>query len=61
MEIYNHQALRDGILKSTLLEQIRLRVIVHLYEFGYDFCNKLDGDFALVVINGDDFVQHEIR
>jgi asparagine synthase (glutamine-hydrolysing) len=32
-------------------------VIVHLYEeFGYDFCNKLDGDFALVVINGDDFV-----
>jgi asparagine synthase (glutamine-hydrolysing) len=32
-------------------------VIVHLYEeFGYDFCNKLDGDFAFVVINGDDFV-----
>jgi asparagine synthase (glutamine-hydrolysing) len=56
-EIYNHQALRDGILKSTLLEQNQTQVIVHLYEeFGYDFCNKLDGDFALVVINGDDFV-----
>jgi asparagine synthase (glutamine-hydrolysing) len=44
-------------LKSTLLEQNQTQVIVHLYEeFGYDFCNKLDGDFALVVINGDDFV-----
>ena len=26
-------------------------VIVHLYEkFGYDFCNKLDGSFAFIVI-----------
>jgi asparagine synthase (glutamine-hydrolysing) len=40
-EIYNHQALRDGILKGTLLEQNQTEVIVHLYEeFGYDFCNK---------------------
>jgi asparagine synthase (glutamine-hydrolysing) len=32
-------------------------VIVHLYEeFGYDFCNLLDGDFAFVVLNGDDFM-----
>jgi asparagine synthase (glutamine-hydrolysing) len=57
-EIYNHQALRDGILKEhTFRTKSDSEVIVHLYEeFGYDFCNKLDGDFALVVINGDDFV-----
>jgi asparagine synthase (glutamine-hydrolysing) len=47
--------LRDGILKSTFRTKSDSEVIVHLYEeFGYD--NKLDGDFALVVINGDDFV-----
>jgi asparagine synthase (glutamine-hydrolysing) len=23
---------------------------------GYDFCNKIDGDFAFVGGNGDDFV-----
>ncbi|MFM9987544.1 asparagine synthase B, partial [Flavobacterium sp.] len=32
-------------------------VIVHLYEeFGYDFLNQLDGDFAFVVIDGDDYI-----
>lgn len=32
-------------------------VIVHLYEeFGYDFCDMLDGIFALVVIDGDDYI-----
>jgi asparagine synthase (glutamine-hydrolysing) len=55
---FNHQALRDGILKEhTFRTKSDSEVIVHLYEeFGYDFCNKLDGDFAFVVINGDDFV-----
>lgn len=57
-EIYNHQALRDTILRDhTFRSKSDSEVIVHLYEqFGYDFCDKLDGDFAFVVINGDDFI-----
>jgi len=57
-EIYNHQDLRDGILKHhTFKTKSDSEVIVHLYEeFGYDFLNKLDGDFAFVVIDGDDFI-----
>jgi len=57
-EIYNHQQLRDGILKHhTFRTKSDSEVIVHLYEeFGYDFLNKLDGDFAFVVIDGDDFI-----
>ena len=57
-EIYNHQELRDGVLAShTFRTKSDSEVIVHLYEeFGYDFCNMLDGDFAFVIINGDDFM-----
>jgi asparagine synthase (glutamine-hydrolysing) len=57
-EVYNHQALRDGILKEhTFRTKSDSEVIVHLYEeFGYHFCDKIDGDFAFVVINGDDFI-----
>jgi asparagine synthase (glutamine-hydrolysing) len=57
-EIYNHQELRDTILKHhTFTTKSDSEVIVHLYEeFGYDFCDKLDGDFAFVVIDGDDFI-----
>ena len=57
-EIYNHQALRDGILKDhTFRTKSDSEVIVHLYEeLGYDFCDKLDGVFAFVVVNGDDFI-----
>lgn len=57
-EIYNHQELRKTVLSH---HQFRTKsdseVIVHLYEeFGYDFLEKLDGDFAFVVIDGDDFI-----
>jgi asparagine synthase (glutamine-hydrolysing) len=57
-EIYNHQELRNGILKGhTFRTKSDSEVIVHLYEeFGYDFCNMLDGDWAFVVIDGDDFI-----
>ena len=57
-EIYNHQELRDGILKEhTFRTKSDSEVIVHLYEeFGYDFCNLLDGDWAFVVVDGDDFI-----
>lgn len=57
-EIYNHQELRDGILKHHIFKtKSDSEVIVHLYEeFGYDFLNYLDGDFAFVVVDGDDFI-----
>ena len=57
-EIYNHQELRDGILKAhTFRTKSDSEVIVHLYEeFGYEFLHLLDGDFAFVVVDGDDFI-----
>ncbi|TDE29912.1 MULTISPECIES: asparagine synthase B [Flavobacterium] len=57
-EVYNHQELRDGVLKGhTFRTKSDSEVIVHLYEeFGYDFCNMLDGDWAFVVVDGDDFI-----
>jgi asparagine synthase (glutamine-hydrolysing) len=44
--------LRDGVLKDHTFRRTKSdsEVIVHLYEeFGYDFCNRLDGDWAFVV------------
>ncbi|MNQ63513.1 Asparagine synthetase B [glutamine-hydrolyzing] [compost metagenome] len=57
-EIYNYQELKETILKDhTFRTESDSEVIVHLYEeFGYDFCNKLDGDFAFVVIDGDKYI-----
>ena len=57
-EVYNHQELRDGILKNhSFRTKSDSEVIVHLYEeFGYDFCHLLDGDWAFVVVDGDDYI-----
>lgn len=57
-EIYNHQELRNTILSHHQFRtQSDSEVIVHLYEeFGCDFLDKLDGDFAFVAVNGDDFI-----
>jgi len=57
-EIYNHQKLRDTVLKHhTFRTTSDSEVIVHLYEeYGYEFCDMLDGIFAFVVIDGDDFI-----
>jgi asparagine synthase (glutamine-hydrolysing) len=57
-EIYNHQELRATILRNhTFRTTSDSEVIVHLYEeFGYEFCNFLDGMFAFVVIDGDDYI-----
>ncbi|MGQ3089116.1 MAG: asparagine synthase B, partial [Flavobacterium sp.] len=57
-EIYNHQELRDTVLKHhTFRTTSDSEVIVHLYEeYGYDLCNLLDGMFAFVVIDGDDYI-----
>jgi asparagine synthase (glutamine-hydrolysing) len=57
-EIYNHQKLRDTVLSHHAFRSTSdSEVIVHLYEeYGYDFCDMLDGIFAFVVINGDDYI-----
>ncbi len=57
-EIYNHMELRKGILsKYKFRSTCDSEVIVHLYEeFGYDFCNKLDGVFAFAVLDGDKYI-----
>ncbi|MDI9258272.1 asparagine synthase B [Flavobacterium sedimenticola] len=57
-EIYNHQELRDTVLKDHVFRsKSDSEVIVHLYEkFGYDFVHMLDGDFAFVVVDGDDYI-----
>jgi asparagine synthase (glutamine-hydrolysing) len=57
-EIYNYQKLKDGVLQHhTFRTKSDSEVIVHLYEeFGNDFCNMLDGDFAFVVIDGDNYI-----
>ncbi len=57
-EVYNHQELRDGLLKNhNFRTKSDSEVIVHLYEeFGYDFCHLLDGDWSFVVVDGDDFI-----
>lgn len=57
-EIYNHQELRNTILKDhTFRTKSDSEVIVHLYEkYGYDFVDMIDGDFAFVVVDGDDYI-----
>ncbi len=57
-EIYNHQALRNTLLSDCNFRTASdSEVIVHLFEkFGYDFVDRLDGDFAFVVIDQDDFI-----
>lgn len=57
-EIYNYQELKNTVLKEhEFRTKSDSEVIVHLYEeFGYNFCNMLDGDFAFVVIDGDDYI-----
>ncbi len=57
-EIYNHQKLRDGELKNhTFHTTCDSEVIVHLYEeYGYDFCLKLDGVFAFIIVDDEKFI-----
>jgi len=57
-EIYNHMHIRNTLLKRhTFRTTCDSEVIVHLYEeFGYDFCNLLDGMFTFVILDGDKFM-----
>lgn len=57
-EIYNHKKLRETTLRNhTFRTTSDSEVIVHLYEeFGYDFCDMLDGMFAFVVVDGNDYI-----
>lgn len=55
-EIYNHKQLYQQYFAGsrTLRTHSDSEIIVHLYEaFVYDFCNKLDGMFAFVVLDED--------
>lgn len=57
-EIYNYRDLKKNELKEHSFRTTGdSEVIVHLYEkYRYDFVDKLDGDFAFVVVDGDDFI-----
>ena len=57
-EIYNYKSLKQNELKEHSFRTTGdSEVIVHLYEkYGYDFVDKLDGDFAFVVVDGHDFI-----
>jgi len=54
-EIYNHMALRTGILAGhSFRTKSDSEVIVHLYEeFGTEFCHLLDGVFAFAILDAD--------
>lgn len=57
-EIYNHEDLKQGILKDcTFRTSCDSEVIVKLYEkFGTEFCHLLDGVFGFIVMDGDDYM-----
>ena len=57
-EIYNYKSLKQNELKEHSFRTTGdSEVIVHLYEkYRYDFVDKLDGDFAFVVVDGHDFI-----
>lgn len=56
-EIYNHMEIRQQLSDHKFRTTCDSEVIVHLYEeYGYDFCNKLDGIFAFIVLDGDRFM-----
>jgi asparagine synthase (glutamine-hydrolysing) len=57
-EIYNHKTLKETVLSDrTFRSASDSEVIVQLYEkFRYDFLERLDGVFAFVIVDGDDFI-----
>lgn len=57
-EIYNFKELKKNELKGHSFRATSdSEVIVHLYEkYGYSFVDKLDGDFAFVVVDGEDYI-----
>jgi len=55
-EIYNHIKLEKEVLGAKYPKRTTSdsEVIIHLYEeFGTDFCNRLDGMFAFVILDDD--------
>ena len=57
-EIYNHIQLKQNELKDcTFRTACDSEVIVKLYEiYGLEICNKLDGVFGFIVMDGDQFM-----
>jgi asparagine synthase (glutamine-hydrolysing) len=55
-EVYNHQELREGMKEHTFRTKSDSEVIVHLYEEFAMISYMLDGDFAFVVVDGDNYM-----
>ncbi len=56
-EIYNHEEIRNKLSDYSFRTKSDSEVIVALYnKYGLDFCNRLDGVFAFVVVDGDTFM-----
>jgi len=56
-EIYNHQALRQELNNYPFQTKSDSEVIVALYKkYGFEFCNKLDGIFAFIIVDNDTFM-----
>ncbi len=56
-EIYNHQNLRQELNNYPFKTKSDSEVIVALYKkYGFEFCNKLDGIFAFVIVDNDTFM-----
>ncbi len=56
-EIYNHKEIRSQLHNYSFRTKSDSEVIVALYkEYGYEFCNRLDGVFAFVIVDGNYFM-----
>jgi asparagine synthase (glutamine-hydrolysing) len=56
-EIYNHMELRKKLSHHKFHTTCDSEIIIHLFEeYGYDFCNMLDGDWAFVVVKDGKFM-----
>lgn len=56
-EIYNHEEIRNQLNNYLFKTKSDSEVIVALYkEYGFEFCNRLDGVFAFVIVDGDSFM-----
>ena len=56
-EIYNHQQIRRELPDYPFKTKSDSEVIIALYrKYGFEFCNKLDGIFAFVIVDHDTFM-----
>ncbi|RLD67157.1 MAG: asparagine synthase B [Bacteroidetes bacterium] len=56
-EIYNHEEIRSQLNNYPFKTKSDSEVVVALYkEYGFEFCNYLDGVFAFVVVDNDTYM-----